>query len=302
MTFSLMKDRVLKRWGPRQEVQLESQSLLNDWEDVSELDRMLYRGKEIGVTGLEIKRQDDGTFEVNHGLELRLRIMMVQQKISWRSRIFLDENFVLDRFRMKINAGLLAEWDVDGFVTEKRIYYCIHQGGNDTYGSLEIEQPPSLMSSVSPTLFRSERIRVGDVYHIPVFDPLWNSNQGELTLHVMNEETLTFGQLNVQAYRIDSSFKTNLGGVESEIQSKFWVNDEGKVVRKEIIPDLVAERIVRSPVDPAATDQIMQRLLKPMPMPEMEARQYIEGARRDSVEQTPGIADLIKGFYNNDRN
>ena len=288
MSFTLVKDRILPGLWFSDPDSLSTRALVQNWKDLKELNHIQYLSNQLGVSLMSIERTVDGEFDVNVVVKFSLKIL-TEIRIDWRSRLVLNEEFQIDRFRAIVDARGQS-WDISGFATAENLYYKIKNNELETYGLMPLESPLSLREAVAPTLFKFQRLRVGDVFSIPVFDPLWNMDRGEMTLEVVSEEEVNMSDGNsLLAFRVE----TELGNIKNTL----WIDEDGQVLKRRLMGDLIMERI------PSTEWDKFTYLLERIEIPEMNEAEFVAGIGESTDAQKPGLAAFLdgKGFNDDDR-
>ncbi len=116
---------------------------------------------------------------------------------------------------------------VDGLARGGRLYLRIQRGDAIRFENVAMPRPAALADSLRPLYSRAD-LKPGDVYSIPVFDPVWNMQGGVMTVRVQKREAIPVEGRNVDALRIE----TEMGAVRTTT----WTDDQGRVLRREMPP------------------------------------------------------------------
>jgi hypothetical protein len=147
----------------------------------------------------------------------------------------VDEKLLLKSFQFMMTSGVVR-FRMSGKVEEGVL---VLSSGSRSAKRIKLAQTPMVGSSMT-YFFRSRKVKVGDVFHLPFFDPS-TLMQKELVIKVAGKETLTLHRVAYEAFRLE----TDLFGKPIF----FWIDENGETLKEEGFMGLttVKSNAVRAP-------------------------------------------------------
>jgi transglutaminase-like putative cysteine protease len=174
--------------------------------------------RKVGYTVSLIRPFKTGYF-IQEELFLKLNLMGLGRHLYSLTQAQVDENLLLKSFQLMMNSGVVrfrVSGKVDGDVL------VLNTGGRSAK-RIKLAQTPMVGSSVT-YFFRSRKVKVGDIFRLPFFDPS-SMMQKELVIKVTGKETLTLHRVSYDAFRLE----TDLWGKPLT----FWVGESGETLKEE---------------------------------------------------------------------
>jgi hypothetical protein len=116
-------------------------------------------------------------------LFLKLNLMGLGRNLYSLTQVQVDENFLLKSFQFMMTSGVVRfrmSGKVEGDVLVLR-------SGSQSAKRIKLVQTP-MVGSIMAYFFRSRKLKVGDIFHLPLFDPS-TMMQKELLIRVTGKET-----------------------------------------------------------------------------------------------------------------
>lgn len=178
-----------------------------------------------------------------------------------RASTLLDERLILDRFSVATDLGLgqsradeeaedsaaagapagpPSRIRVDGVARGRALYLRIERGEARRFETVNLQRPVALADSLRPFYARAD-LAEGDAYSVPVFDPLWNLQGGQMVIRYRGREEI---QITGRPAKVDAlKFETTLGSIRGTL----WTDETGAVLRR-IMPPLQMDTVDRETV------------------------------------------------------
>ncbi|MBP1741355.1 MAG: transglutaminase domain protein [Deltaproteobacteria bacterium] len=189
---------------------LEAQD--KEWREIYLKDR------KVGYTVSLIRPFKTGYF-IQEELFLKLNLMGLSRNLYSLTQVQVDEKLLLRSFQLMMNSGVVRfrmSGKVEGDVL------VLSSGGQSTK-RIKLAQTP-MLSSTMGYFFRSRKVKVGDVFHFPFFDPS-TLIQKELLIKVTGKQTLTLHRVTYETFCME----TELWGK----RVTFWVDENGETLKEE---------------------------------------------------------------------
>ncbi|NTV55978.1 MAG: hypothetical protein HGA74_01685 [Deltaproteobacteria bacterium] len=174
--------------------------------------------RKIGYTVSLIRPFKAGYF-IQEELFLKLNLMGLGRSLYSLTQAQVDENLLLESFQLMMNSGVVRfrlSGKVEGDVL-------VLSSGAQSAKRIKLTQAPMVASSMT-YFFRSRKIKEGDVFPLPFFDPS-TLMQKQLQIKVTGKEGLTLHRVTYEVFRL-----------ETELWGKpltFWVDEHGEILKEE---------------------------------------------------------------------
>jgi len=185
-----------------------------DWKEI------YLKDKKVGYTVSLIKPFDDG-YLVQEEVFLRLNLMGLASGVYTATQCQVDDNFLLKTFNFSMSSGVVR-FNLTGRVEGDELVLQSARGKDKRTQRIKLSAPP-MMGSCMGYFLKSRKIRVGEEFKVPIFDPSTTA-QKEAVVKVVAREPITINRIKYNAYRL-----------ETEMWGKVltsWV-DEGGITLKE---------------------------------------------------------------------
>jgi hypothetical protein len=174
--------------------------------------------KKIGYTVSLIRPFKTGYF-IQEELFLKLNLMGLGRSLYSLTQVQVDEKLLLKSFQLMMNSGVVR-FRLSGKVEGEALV--LNSGGRSAK-RIPLVQTPMVGSSMT-YFFRSRKLKIGDVFSLPFFDPS-TLMQKELRIKVTGQETLTLHRMTYEVFRL-----------QTEVLGKtltFWVDETGETLKEE---------------------------------------------------------------------
>jgi hypothetical protein len=174
--------------------------------------------RKVGYTVSLIKSFKTGYF-IQEELFLKLNLMGLGRSLYSLTQAQVDKNLLLKSFHLTMSSGVVRfrmSGKVDGDVL-------VLSSGSQSARRIKLAQPPMVGSSMS-YFFLLRKIKVGDTFHFPFFDP-FTMMQKDLLIKVTGKEAVTLHRVSYDAFRL-----------EADLWGKpltFWVDAKGETLKEE---------------------------------------------------------------------
>jgi Transglutaminase-like superfamily len=176
------------------------------------------KDRKVGYAVSLIRPFKTGYF-IQEELFLKLNLMGLGRNLYSLTQVQADEKLLLRSFHLMMNSGVVRfrmSGKVEGDVL-------VLDSGGQSPKRIRLEQIPMVSSSMS-YFFRSRKVKVGDIFHFPFFDPS-TLMQKNLEIKVTAKQPLTLHRVSYEAFRLE----TDLWGKPLT----FWVDENGETLKEE---------------------------------------------------------------------
>jgi hypothetical protein len=161
-------------------------------------------------------------YYIQEEIFLRLNLMGQASGIYTVTQCRVNARFILEDFRFRMRSGVV-KFNVSGRVEDDLLVIETGEGKNARMQSIRLSKPPMIGVGLGP-YFKSQDLRVGEAFTLPIFDPSTMS-QTEAVFRVVDKEPITVNKRRFKAFRI-----------ETELWGKplfFWVDEDGDTLKEE---------------------------------------------------------------------
>ena len=189
--------------------------------DLEEWMEIFLKGRKVGYTTNRFKKVKNG-FEVKEKIFLTVNLMGSIREITSYTRVELDEQFFLKAFDFSLSSGL-GEFSISGDLKGQDL--SITFGGEDEKTSTLVRLPSKpMMSAGIRQFFRSRKLKAGQSFTFPVFDPV-TMTTNSTTIRVLGKETIEVQGKRYKAFKLEM----NLLGRKLF----FWLDENGISLKEE---------------------------------------------------------------------
>ncbi len=194
------------------------------------------KDRKVGYTVSLIRPFKEGYF-IQEELFLKLNLMGLGRNLYSLTQTQVDEKLLLKSFQFMMTSGVVR-FRMSGKVEEGVL---VLSSGSQSVKRIKLAQTPMVGSSMT-YFFRSRKVKVGDVFHLPFFDPS-TMMQKELVIKVAGKETVTLHRMAYEAFRLE----TDLWGKPIF----FWIDENGETLKEEGFMGLttVKSNALRAPLN-----------------------------------------------------
>ncbi|HDI79229.1 MAG TPA: hypothetical protein ENF54_06280, partial [Desulfobacteraceae bacterium] len=185
-----------------------------EWKEI------FFKNKKVGYALTILNPiKDDGYF-FQEEIYLRMDIMGYLNSMNVITQCKLNQKFQLREFNFRMRSGLMV-FHLKGRVVGKELI--IERGDGKSIQRIRLKELP-LVSSALESFFIAKRLKVGQSFHIPIFDPTTLSVR-PLRIEVVKREKIRIKRLTFDSYLL----RTKLWGRDFKV----WISDDGEVLREE---------------------------------------------------------------------
>lgn len=200
---------------------------------------IFFKDKKVGYSFSSIDTVNHGYF-LQDEIFLRLNLMGLSSDVHTVIQANLDEKYLLNNFYFKMTSGVVR-YVITGKIDGEELQLETPFKKNKRVQRIKLNQKPLLGAGLG-FYFKGKKVKIGDEFVFPVFDPSTNAQQ-KTTIRVKARESV---KINRRKY--------NLFRLETELWGKrmtFWIDDHGNTMKEE---GLMGLTIVRSSAANAPLD------------------------------------------------
>ena len=174
--------------------------------------------RKVGYSVSLIRPFTTGYF-IQDELFLKLDLMGLGRHLYSLTQVQVDERFLLKSFQLMMTSGVVR-FRMSGRMEGDVL---VLNSGAGRAKRMKLAQTPMVGSTLA-YFFRSRKIKVGDLFRVPFFDPS-TLMQKELLIKAAAKEALTLHRVTYDAFRL-----------ETELWGKpltFWVDETGETLKEE---------------------------------------------------------------------
>jgi hypothetical protein len=185
-----------------------------DWKEI------YLKDKKVGYT-VSLIKPFDGGYLVQEEVFLRLNLMGLASGVYTATQCQVDDNFLLKSFNFSMSSGVVR-FNLTGKVEGDELVLQSARGKAKRTQRIKLSAPPMMGSCVGYFL-KSRKIRVGEEFKVPIFDPSTTA-QKEAVVKVVARDPITINRIKYNAYRL-----------ETEMWGKVitsWVDESGTTLKE----------------------------------------------------------------------
>ena len=186
------------------------------------------KDKKLGYTVSMIKPFDEGYF-IQEEIFLKLSLMGHAGGIYTITQARVDTNFLLENFNFSMASGAVR-FNISGRVEGDHLLVETGKGKGQRTQRIKLSGTPMIGAGMGP-FFRSRKIRVGQTFKFPVFDPSTLA-QKEVVVKVVAREPVKINRRTFDAFRL-----------ETEMWGKIvtlWLDKDGATLKEKGFMGLTA--------------------------------------------------------------
>ena len=234
MMFTLVKNHLLRE-RKAIPVEITPSELTLKLKNREEWMLVLFLGKKAGIHLLKITKEK-GEYQVINRLRMRINLLAQTIPISMDSVVYLDNFFILNELGIEISI-FSQNFHIHGLMQGIDLYLRWNFSGQENLSRIELDKQVSLYNTVVPIISNQYPLKVGKTYKISAFDPVWQNIGGEVFVHIVSKETITFNNREFDTFKIE----TSLGS----LKTYSYALSNGTVLRQELPYGITLERIGR---------------------------------------------------------
>ncbi|MBL7174654.1 MAG: lasso peptide biosynthesis protein [Desulfobacteraceae bacterium] len=179
------------------------------------------KGKKVGYTVSLLKPFQEGYF-VQEEIFLKLNLMGLASGVHTLTQSRLDDKFLLESFYFKMTSGVVS-FHISGKMEGDHILIETGKGKNRKSRKIKLTRPPMIGAGMG-YFFKSRKMRVGETFQLPIFDPSTMA-QREAVVKVVAKEQIKINRRTFDVFRLE----TELWGRSMT----FWLDDNGTTLKEE---------------------------------------------------------------------
>ena len=178
-------------------------------------------GKKVGYSVNLITPFEEGYF-LQEEIFLRLKLMGLASGVYTATQCRLNAQFLLESFDYSMKSGVVA-FHVSGQVKDKELTIKTGKGKKKRTQVIPLANSPMMGASVGQFL-KVKKIKVGDAFTIPLFDPATMA-QKEAVIRVVGRESVKIDKISYSAFRLEAEMWGQL--------LTFWLDESGTTLKEE---------------------------------------------------------------------
>jgi hypothetical protein len=182
---------------------------------------LFQRGRKVGYSHNRLTPRGDG-FDLNEELFLRLLFLGETHEILSTTQAWLGRDYSLSTFTFRLQAGPVA-FRLEGTAAPGKLLLVSRVAGDLQTAEIPLSGPVYLGGGMKAFLAQ-QRLRVGNVYRLNLFDPSTMS-QSLVPLRVEAKETILLDSRSYASFRVAMDYHG--------IQLKSWISPYGEVLKEE---------------------------------------------------------------------
>jgi len=209
------------------------ESATREWKEI-------YLGnKKVGYAINLIRPFKEGYY-IQEEIFLKLNLMGLGSDVYSLTQSQVNKEFLLKSFFFRMTSGVVR-YDISGKVAGDVLKLETRQGKEKRTQTIPLSKPPMIGAGMSH-FFKSRKLRVGEIFRLPLFDPS-TMGQKEVFVRVVSREPLEVHRITYDAFRL-----------EADMWGKsvtFWIDEHGESLKEEGFMGLTAVRssAARAPLD-----------------------------------------------------
>jgi hypothetical protein len=179
------------------------------------------KDKKVGYTVSLLKPFQEGYF-VQEEMFLKLNLMGLASGVHTVTQSRLDDQFLLESFYFKMTSGVVS-FQISGKMEGDYVIIETGKGKNRKSQRIKLARRPMIGAGMG-YFFKSRKIRVGETFRLPIFDPSTMA-QKEAVVKVVAREQIKINRRTFDVFRLE----TELWGRSMA----FWLDDNGTTLKEE---------------------------------------------------------------------
>lgn len=194
-----------------------------EWMDI------FLKADKVGYSLKQIQPLEEG-YAIHEEIFLKLNLLGRANIVHTDTYTLVDHNFHLKYFRFRIRSGITT-FEITGDVRNK--WLIVKQQGGGIEKRIRLREPLYVGSAID-YFFRGKKLKVGQHFRFPFFDPSTMS-RNTVVVSVKKKETIKVHGIRYRAYHLETGM---LGQ-----QISFWIDEKGSVLKES---GLMGMTLVRS--------------------------------------------------------
>ena len=178
------------------------------------------KDKKVGYT-VSLIKPFDGGYLVQEEVFLRLKLMGLASGVYTATQCRVDGNFLLKSFNFSMSSGVVR-FNLSGMVEGNDLLLETARGKAKRTQRIRLSDPP-MMGACLGYFLRSRKIRVGEEFKVPIFDPSTTALKVAI-VKVVAREPITINRIKYNAFRL-----------ETEMWGKLltsWIDEKGITLKE----------------------------------------------------------------------
>ena len=173
------------------------------------------KGHKAGYTVTRVKKVNKG-FEVKEEIFLAVDLMGSAREILSYTTAQVDERFLLNNFEFSLSSGLI-KFNVSGKMEGNNLHLLTGEKGKEETRLIRLPSKPMIGATMTK-YFKSSKLKVGESFTLPVFDPI-SMTTNPAIIKVVAKENIKLDDKVYRAFRLEMNF---LGR-----PLVFWLDEKG---------------------------------------------------------------------------
>ncbi len=178
------------------------------------------KGNKVGYSISSISPVEDN-YIIYEEIFLKLNLLGQASGMHSITQSLVNHKFFLKNFNFRLSSGAVM-FHVSGKVKDDLLVLQVGDERMKRRETIKLKEPPVIGSGIT-YFFKGRKLRVGESFKFPVFDPSTMS-QRDIKIKVASRETLVINRMEYQAFRLDAEMWGQ--------PMAFWLDDEGRVLKE----------------------------------------------------------------------
>jgi len=191
------------------------ESAAREWKEI------YLNNKKVGYAINMIRPFNEGYY-IQEEIFLKLNLMGLGSDIYSLTQSQVNKDFLLKNFFFRMTSGVVR-YDISGKVEGNALILETGKGKERRTQTIPLSKSPMIGAGMSH-FFKSRKLRVGEIFRLPLFDPS-TMGQKEVFVRVVRREPLEVHRITYDAFRL-----------EADMWGKsvtFWLDEHGETLKEE---------------------------------------------------------------------
>ena len=177
--------------------------------------------EKVGYAVSLIKPFEKGYF-LQEEIFLKLNLMGIGSGVYTLTQSLVDDKFLLKSFNFKMTSGVIS-FDISGRIEGSQLLIETGKGKERRTQRIELSRSPMISVGMGH-FFKYRKIRVGETFKLPLFDPSTMA-QKDIFVRVIAREPVTINKIRYDAFRLETEMWGKL--------ITLWLDENGTTLKEE---------------------------------------------------------------------
>jgi hypothetical protein len=206
----------------RQDESIASEQVTGEIDSTEREWKEIYlNGKKVGYSVNLITPLEEGYF-LQEEIFLRFKLMGLASSVYTATQCRLDAQFLLESFDYNMKSGVVS-FHLSGQIKDKKLTIKTGTGKEKRTQVIPLTHSPMIGAGVDQFL-KVKKIKVGDTFTIPLFDPATIAQQ-DAVIRVVSRESLRIDKISYSSFRLEAEMWGQM--------LTFWLDENGTTLKEE---------------------------------------------------------------------